>query len=167
MNTNTATEMPQMASAQYISNTITPGQWGTTGNNTGDWIEHSAFELEKLGQAEPDFKQILQTMHDKNSNEMDEEMVDTPTRRLVKIFMADPDENIPLEDCLLYSGKEFLTDLTDEELFFEIPVKELLDKHNIKRVKIKKETASGRKTEYLKKARIRDLRMMVVTIAGF
>ena len=95
----------------------------------------------------------------------DESMSDTK-RRLVKIFIADPDEDVPVEECMLYSGEEILTELTDQELFFEIPMKKLLDSHNEIRVKIEKETKIAG-VEYLKKARIRDLCMTVVTIAEF
>lgn len=103
---------------------------------------------------------------DITTDEEDEDMAEKePGRRLVKVFIADPDENVPVDKCLLYSGDEMLTDLTDEELFFEIPIMELLEKHNAVRVKTKRENT--KKTEYLKKARIRDLRMTVITIAEF
>ena len=95
-----------------------------------------------------------------------EEIMSNTKRRLVKIFIADPDENVPVENCMLYSGEEILTELTDQELFFEIPIKELLDTHNEMREEIEKETNKD-KVEYLKKARIRDLCMTVVTIAEF
>ena len=95
-----------------------------------------------------------------------EEIMSNTKRRLVKIFIADPDENVPVENCMLYSGEEILTEFTDQELFFEIPIKELLDSHNEMREKTEKETNKD-KVEYLKKVRIRDLCMTVVTIAEF
>lgn len=88
------------------------------------------------------------------------------TRRLVQVFIADPNENIPLEDSLLYRGDQKLTDSTDQELFFEVDIKTLLDAHNAKRIKIVNKAVKDR-TEYLEPARIRDLKMVVVTIAQF
>lgn len=87
-------------------------------------------------------------------------------RRLIQIFIADPDENVPLEQCLLYSGEQKLTDLTDQELFFEVDVKSLLDKHNAARVKLVNKAVKER-VENLEPARVRDLKMTVVTIAQF
>lgn len=86
------------------------------------------------------------------------------SRRIVQVFIADPDENIPVNDCLLYRGDEHLTDLNDQELFFELDIKELLENHNKKRVKIVDKKFKDR-TEYLEPAKIRDLKMIVVTVA--
>lgn len=88
------------------------------------------------------------------------------SRRLVKVIIVDPNENITLEDCVLYSGNEKLTDATDQELFFEIDIKNILDTHNAKRIMIIDKKVKER-TEYLEPAKIRDLKMVVVTIATF
>lgn len=88
------------------------------------------------------------------------------TRRLVQVFIADPDENVPLEQSLLYSGDQKLTDATDQELFFEIDIKSILDKHNSSRVKIINKKVKER-TEHLEPAKIRDLKMVVVNVASF
>lgn len=94
------------------------------------------------------------------------EAVSMTARRLVQVFIADPNENIPLEQSLLYSGEQKLTDATDQELFFEIDIKGILDKHNEKRVKIADKKIKER-TEYLEPAKIRDLKMVVVNVASF
>lgn len=88
------------------------------------------------------------------------------TRRLVQVFIADPNENVPLESSLLYSGEQKLTDATDQELFFEIDIKGILDKHNEKRVKMVDKKVKER-VEHLEPAKIRDLKMVVVNVAGF
>lgn len=88
------------------------------------------------------------------------------TRRLVKVVIVDPNENIPLDQCLLYSGEEKLTDATDQELFFEIDIKDILAKHNEKRGKIVDKKVKER-VEYLEPAKIRDLKMVVVNVASF
>jgi len=93
-------------------------------------------------------------------------MVALPTRRLVRVLVVDPNENIPLSDSVIYKGDELLTDLTDQELFFDISIQELLKTHNEKRVKIIDKRVKDR-TEYLEPAKIRDLKMVVVTIAQF
>ena len=87
-------------------------------------------------------------------------------RRYVQVFICDPNENVPLETCLLYKGEPKLTDLTDQELFFEIDIKSVLEKHNEKRVGYVDKSVKER-TDHLDPARIRDLKMTVVTIAGF
>lgn len=94
------------------------------------------------------------------------ENVMSVVRRLVKVVIIDPNENIPLKDCILYSGDEQLTDLTDQELFFEIDIKQLLDAHNDKRTKVVDKKVKER-TEFLEAAKIRDLKMVVVNIASF
>lgn len=88
------------------------------------------------------------------------------TTRLVQVFIADPSENVPLDKRLLHRGEQKLTDLTDQELFFEIDIKSILDAHNAARVKMVDKTVKER-TEHLEPARIRDLKMTVVTIAQF
>ena len=89
-----------------------------------------------------------------------------PSRRLVQVFIADPDENVPLERSMLYSGEQKLTDATDQELFFEIDIKSALEKHNEVRVKWVNKKVKER-TEYLEPAKIRDLKMVVVNVATF
>lgn len=95
-------------------------------------------------------------------------VMSTP-RRLVKVIIADTDPNVPLEQCLLYSGTETFTDATDQELFFEIPIKDILDKHNAKRVQFldKEATKKSGKDVKLEPVRIRHLKMVVVEIAKF
>jgi hypothetical protein len=88
------------------------------------------------------------------------------SRRLVKVVIVDPNENVPLEDCVLYSGEEKLTDATDQELFFEIDIKGILEAHNAKRVKVVDKKVKER-TEHLEPAKIRDLKMVVVNVATF
>lgn len=88
------------------------------------------------------------------------------TRRIVKVFVADPNENVPVDKCLLIQGEEKLTELTDQELFFELDIKAALEKHNAYRVTVRNKAVKERE-EFLEPARIRDLKMTVVTIAQF
>lgn len=88
------------------------------------------------------------------------------TRRLVQVFIADPDDNVPLEQSMLYTGEQKLTDATDQELFFEIDMKTILDKHNADRVKLINKKVKER-VENLEPVKIRDLRMVVVNVATF
>lgn len=89
--------------------------------------------------------------------------------RIVKIFIADTNENLPLDKRVLYRGEEILTDLTDQELFYEVPVAELLAKHNEYRKTVvdKKQAEKFGRDIFLEAARIRDLRMVVVDVAKF
>lgn len=87
-------------------------------------------------------------------------------RRIVQVFIVDPNENVPLDKCLLYKGEEKLTDLNDQELFFEIDIKGLLEAWNAERVKIMDKRVKDRQ-EFLEPAKVRDLKMIVTTIASF
>ena len=87
-------------------------------------------------------------------------------RRLVQVIIVDPNENVPLEQCVIYRGEQMLTDLTDQELFFELDIKDLLAKHNEKRVKLTDKKIKER-VEHLEPAKVRDLKMVVVNIAEF
>ena len=103
-------------------------------------------------------------------NEKTEEgEIEMSDRRIVKVFIVDPDEKVPLKDAVLYQGEEQLTDATDQELFFEIDIQDCLKKHNEKRLQIVDEKASARREKdvFLKEIRIRDLVMSVVEVARF
>lgn len=89
--------------------------------------------------------------------------------RLVRVIIIDPDENVPLEERILINEPEKLTDLTNQELFFQYEIQKTLDVHNTVRAKIidKKATEKAGKDIYLEPIKIRDLRMVVVEIAVF
>jgi len=91
------------------------------------------------------------------------------TARIVKVFIADANDNLPLEKRVLFSGEEKLTDLTDQELFFDVPIAELLANHNAVRATTvdKKQAEKFGRDIFLEPARIRDLKMVVVTVAQF
>lgn len=90
-------------------------------------------------------------------------------RRIVKVYVADPNPNVPIGKALLFEGTEQLTDLSDQELFFEIPLREKLEAHNRERVTFldKEQTQRFGKEIKLEPAKIRDLRMVVVDVAKF
>jgi hypothetical protein len=103
-------------------------------------------------------------------NNKKEEVIMSSQRRIVQVFIADPNENVPLEQSLLYSDPEpKLTDLTDQELFFELDIKSILEQHNTARVKLVDKKASSGKGEnvMLEPVKVRDLKMTVVTVAQF
>lgn len=90
--------------------------------------------------------------------------------RVVRVFLVDPDDRVPVAKRVMHRSDEMTTDATDQELYFDIPVNELLKKHNAERAEIEWEekTTEGTKTRKgLKEARIRDLVMSVTTIAQF
>lgn len=89
--------------------------------------------------------------------------------RIVKVFIADPNENVALDKRVLYSGDEKLTDLTDQELFFDVPLSDLLATHNEMRKTVvdKAQAEKFGRDIFLEAARIRDLKMVVVTVAQF
>lgn len=90
----------------------------------------------------------------------------TPKRRIVQVFIADTNENIPLEKSILYKGDQKLTDATDQELFFEIDIKAILEQYNAYRTTVRDKKVKERE-EFLEPVKIRDLKMVVVTVAEF
>jgi hypothetical protein len=94
------------------------------------------------------------------------EIFKSMSKRLVRVFLVDPNASIPLDASMLYKSEEKLTDLTDQELFFEMPVQELLAKHNALRVTLVDKEASKRsnKDVLLEPAKIRDLTMTVLVL---
>jgi len=92
-------------------------------------------------------------------------MASTP-RRLVQVFIVDPHPDVPIETCLLHKGEMLLTDLTDQELFYEIDLKVILAAHNAMRTTLIDKSVKDR-VQKLEPARIRDLRMQIVTVATF
>jgi len=97
-----------------------------------------------------------------------EELSDTD-RRIVQVFIADPDENVPIDRCLLYSGDQHLTDSTDEELFYDVEIKQMLADYNVFRVTVvdKGQSAQYGREVFLDPAKIRDLKMTVAVAASF
>lgn len=109
----------------------------------------------------------LKAIIDKHFPEPEQEQpMAAPIRRIVQVFIADPDENVPLDKSLLYTGNQKLTDATDQELYFEIDIKTILEKHNAMRKELVNKKVKER-IEYLEPARVRDLRMSVITVASF
>lgn len=84
-------------------------------------------------------------------------------KRIVQVFVCDPDDNIPLDKALLYKGDPKFTDSTDQELFFEIDIKTILDAHNEFRTTLTKKNSEKK----LDAIRVRDLKMVVVNVAQF
>ncbi len=103
------------------------------------------------------------------SKSITETTMPTQNRRIVQVFIADPDINVPLDAALLYKSEPKFTDATDQELYFEVPIVALLKGHNEKRTTWLDKDASRKagKDVLLEPAKIRDLKMVVVNIAQF
>lgn len=159
------TDTPQITGSYYNSTSIEPMQLGNWGN--------AQFGNPQLGIQDlriPNQFQIEQLI--KNAQPFCSEpskIMPSTTRRIVQVFIADPNENVPLEKSVLYRGEQKLTDATDTELFFEVPITDLLTKHNAVRVTLPDKEASRKagKDILLEAVKIRDLKMVVVTVAQF
>jgi hypothetical protein len=151
-------ETPAMLSASYgdilsgVNNCIvnTPASW-----KPANWPEPTVWDTT-----------VLDSLN-KQPNKIKEKVVDM--RRLVRVIIVDPNENVPVDKAILYMGGEEVTDLTDTELFYELEIKALLKQHNEYRVTVKDKKASKSKDkdEFLEEVRIKDLKMVVLTIATF
>lgn len=166
-------ETPAINNMSYVSNTLTAGDlfghnvYTKTSGGSGYHYYPMRDEQQKLDEL---MKQLpVKPAQAEPIKEEKKKMADKPTRRLVRVIIVDADENLPLDKCLLYQGQETFTDLTDQELFFEIDIKPLLDKHNDYRKAVvdKKLTQKLGKDAFLEPVKIRDLKMTVVEIAVF
>jgi hypothetical protein len=160
-------DMPSMTSSAYGSNTavfglanngLVPTFAGIAQGGLGNLRGQNFMNQPPTGAAQPPIVP--------NMPKPKKELPVMTARRLVQVFIADPDENVPLDQSMLYSGEQKLTDATDQELFFEIDIKSALEKHNADRIKIINKKVKER-TEYLEPAKIRDLKMVVVNVATF
>ena len=158
------TEMPTISSTSYV----------TTGTSLSDWADktvaaHAGTQLRAaqaltLRPAGARFEEdVQQTAFGHHTKEIRVSM------RFVKVFIVDPTDDLKLSQRVLHSGEEQLTDLTDQELFFELPIKALLDKHNAVRATVLNKKASERagKDVFLEPVRVRDLKMNVTVVASF
>lgn len=128
---------------------------GSAEGSTADWhsLQSPDFNPRK------EIAAMAAPAKDKDENQM----------RVVKVYIADDDDNLKLEQRLLYTGDEKLTDFTDQELFFEVPINDILKKHNDVRAKTVDKKASDKfgREIFLEPVRIRDLKMVVVEVAVF
>lgn len=160
-----AGDLPQFAASAYASAAYDGGGAGVGSlDQLNEWSNNDLREgiarridMVKFNAHNPAHNPLLQ---------MKMESVPMVARRIVKVFVSDPNEAVPLENSLLYQGVEKLTDATDQELFFELDIKAMLDTHNEIRTKIVDKKIKDR-TEYLEPIKIRELRMVVVTVAQF
>lgn len=153
-------ELPKLKNdvSKYVTNNVT--DYFNAGINSTGW--GGATSTSPFGRLGFGHDKIIEYL------EKEKEGMAEDKRRIVQVFIADTDPHIPLENAILYSGDQKLTDRTDEELFFELNIKELLDKHNDLRATIKdKELSSKDETVYMEPIRIRDLTMTVVTVTEF
>lgn len=156
-----SSELPDMATAHYVSNTYAGDYLGS--NNVarqawGDTLKRKSLVMPTAGAAPP----LLDAIDKLTKGQI---LTVTP-RRLVQIYIADTNISVPLKEALVYSGNAIFTDLTDQELFWEIDVKAVLAKHNEARVTFRDKSIKDKDTK-LEPARVRDLKMTVVEIATF
>lgn len=167
-------EMPTITSSSYVnmpfSSVSDSPEWLEDLNNAGAMASAAGEKLRKKLKPKKRGGPI-RTCNVSELSELDieEEIEKMAQKRYVQVFVADPDKNVPVEDSLLVSTEPKMTDLDNQELFYELDIKVLLDKHNEKRKTIVDKTASNKfgKEIYLEPIRIRDLKMSVVEIAVF
>lgn len=150
-------ELPTMLKSTYASSTVDP-------------MAALGFAERLDRRIQPAPQNIAQAIGAGLANQLlAQEQQNVSTARIVKVFIADPNDNLPLDKRILYKGEEMLTDLTDQELFYEVPISEMLAKHNEYRKSVvdKKQAEKFGRDIFLEPARIRDLRMVVVDVAKF
>lgn len=122
------------------------------------------WETQQARQAQKAFLRAFEPQQQQPNQESEFPMAN---RRIVQVIIADTNDNVPLNDCVLYKGPEKLTDATDQELFFETNISEVLTTYNAKRVKCldKEATKRSGRDVFLDPVKIRELKMVVVTVA--
>lgn len=171
-------EMPAISATSYSSSTVDTASFFTGANLNapsaplqGSITSNSILSRTEARRIQSPFEKTLVEVYDQSPTTahitFPEKIMSTI--RIVKVFIADPNENLPLDKRLMYSGSEQLTDLTDQELFFEVPIAELLKAHNTMRLTTvdKKQTEKFGRDVFLEPVRIRDLKMVVVAVAAF
>lgn len=178
-------EMPSVSSFTNVSHCYNPHEFGNAfnlavgGHNTGTGINFPHVTITKplTYEQEQNLKKINEyctvaktfVTGETTLNNKETTMTEKLPKRIVRVFIVDPDDNIPLDKAILQDSEERLTDLTDQELFLEVGIKEILRNHNDYRKTLldKKQTAKAGKDVFLEAIRIRDLKMLVTTIAEF
>lgn len=166
MNQQTTGDLPTITASNYSSSLWSGVSFGADTNNFQlnqtpvDWRQQPAVTPEQM---------VKQMRRAEFKHKAEQEQIHIMTKRIVRVYLADTDDNVPLAQSLLFSSDEKFTDLTDQELYFEIPIKEVLDKHNALRSTIVNKKATERigKEIFLDPVKIRDLKMTVVSIATF
>ena len=151
----------------YASTPVSLEGHGWTGKIGSTTVEPTETEKRML-ELKEHFQRQMQGIY-VPTNPQTERTDPMSNRRIVQVFIADPDINVPLDSALIYKSEPKFTDASDQELYFEVPIVELLKTHNEKRGKWQDKEAtkkSGREV-FLEPAKIRDLKMVVVNIAQF
>jgi hypothetical protein len=148
-------ETPQMINTAYQSSNYALGMNNFQGLGIGTNLNDFQTQLNKR-LAEP-----ITTKPEENDM--------AQQKRIVQVFVCDPNENVPLEKALLYKGDQKLTDATDQELYFEIPLQQILSDYNKERVKYSDKELSKKsgKDIFLEPVKIRDLKMVICNVAQF
>lgn len=158
-----------MNSASYVSNTYTGQIKQLTDDPLWASSDASIFTSTNRQQlygrlSDNGFTPVEAATNHKEKNDMAKS-----ARRYVQIFIIDPDSRVPLDKSALYEGNPFLTDLTDQELFYELEIKSILADYNSYRITVQDKKASDKfgRDVLLEAVKIRDLSMTVVEIAAF
>lgn len=167
-------DIPHIAASTYGSISYVGDNWASPINQNFATLDSSFKPFIGMSQTfgkDLDIDQAFEAMKKKGRKpqsiiETETETMANPARRMVQVIVVDPNENITLEDCCLYQGTPKMTDATDQELFFELDIKQMLASHNEKRTKVVDKKVKDR-VEYLEPAKVRDLKMVVVNIASF
>lgn len=178
-------ELPAMSNSAYASNSYNPVELAaglTMGSNVGLGVgvsplvlNDASLQLQGWQQQTTEFdwakikEQARRQAEEaaKSQNPKRKRKEPSMTTRMVQIFIVDPHTSVPLTDRLVYRSSEpFLTDLDDQELFFDLDIKQLLANHNAKRTAVVNKGITDR-TVNLEAARVRDLRMNVTVVAQF
>ena len=150
-------EMPNTISTNYTNEAVTTaGSW--------TWPTRGRISRgEQTAEAEPSIFLPAEELNRRIGFHVDPVKEETQVSlRIVEVYIADPNEYLPLENRILYEGVRHITDDDNQELFFKAFPDVDLESHNARRVEF--EDDEGNK---LKPARIRDLEMRVVVIAEF
>jgi hypothetical protein len=153
-------ELPQISSCVTTSNSLNVNDMNVQRNLV--YGGPFAGAQEEIGQA-LNFAQLNQVRSIQREQPKRKEAKMADKRRIVRVIISDPDPKVPLSKTVLFDADEQVTDLTDQELFFNLNIGELLKAHNEFRIGVEYE--SGEKKKKLEPIRIRDLRMSVLTIA--
>jgi hypothetical protein len=178
MTENSAGDYPQITSTTgYMSQPYYLPMMGddtTEEEMTGEALGEQTIlqKLQQIGRNFNPYSQVLGAQYfgvQPPPQQKENQPMSQNTRRIVQLFIADPDEDCPLDHSIIHQTEPQFTDLNDQELYFEAGIPEKLKLHNEKRVKWldKQATRKAGKDIFLEPIKVRNLKMVVVTIAQF
>lgn len=170
-------ELPTINQFSNVSNTYALGDFGAGLTTSGAFgVGHISYspDFENRRKQVEDYKYLDAVLAKRKEPEsiltqaFKEAIKNVAKARVIQVFIADNDCNIEVAKRLLYKGEQLFTDLSDQDLFYDIEIKALITKHNEYRATVLNESKStATEKVFLKPIKVSELSMVVAVLAEF